>query len=148
MISKTIKYTDFNDNERTETFYFHLSKPELLETYIKGGEEKLIDTLKDALKKRDAVTFFDLLKDVIRLGYGEKSEDGKYFTKFDEKGRRLGDLFMTSEAYSILLIDEMFNDIAKATEFLMGMFPADIRPTQEELDAALKDIDESENTGE
>lgn len=148
MISKTITYTDFNDNERTETFYFHLSKPELLETYIKGGEEKLIDTLKDALRKRDAVTFFDLLKDVIRLGYGEKSEDGKYFTKVDEKGRRLGDLFMSSEAYSVLLIDEMFNDITKATDFLMGMFPADIRPTQDEISAALKDIEEKENAGE
>lgn len=148
MISKTIKYTDYNDNERTETFYFHLSKPELLETYIKGGEQKLIDTLKDALKKKDAVTFFDLLKDVVRLGYGEKSEDGKYFTKFDEKGRRLGDLFMTSEAYSVLLIDDMFSDIAKATEFLMGMFPADIRPTQDEINAALKDVEENKNTGE
>lgn len=149
MISKTIKYTDFNDNERNEVFYFHLSKPELLETYIKGGEEKLIDTLKKALKERDAVTFFDLLKDVIRLGYGEKSEDGKYFTKFDSQGRRLGDLFITSEAYSVLLMDDLFNDITKATEFLMGMFPADIRPTQDEIDAALKDIEgEGEAAGE
>lgn len=147
MISKTIKYTDFNDNERNEVFYFHLSKPELLETYIKGGEEKLIDTLKKALKERDAVTFFDLLKDVIRLGYGEKSEDGKYFTKFDSQGRRLGDLFITSEAYSVLLMDDLFNDITKATEFLMGMFPADIRPTQDEIDAALKDV-EGEAAGE
>ena len=144
MISKTIKYTDFNDNERTETFYFHLSKPELLETYIKGGEEKLIDTLKAALKKRDTVTFFDLLKDVIRLGYGEKSEDGKFFIKTDSQGRRLGDLFITSEAYSVLLMDELFQDIGKATDFLMGMFPADIRPTQAELDATLKDVESSE----
>lgn len=149
MISKTITYTDFNDNERTETFYFHLSKPELLETYIKGGEEKLIDTLKDALKRRDSVTFFDLLKDVIRLGYGEKSEDGKYFTKFDAQGRRLGDLFMTSEAYSVLLMDELFHDISKATDFLMGMFPVDIRPTQDEINAALKEIEEEpEEAGE
>lgn len=147
MISKTITYTDFNDNERTETFYFHMSKPELLETYIKGGEEKLIDTLKEALKKRDSIAFFDLLKDVIRLGFGEKSEDGKFFTKFDNQGRRLGDLFITSEAYSVLLMDDLFQDISKATDFLMGMFPADIRPTQDEIDAALKDI-ESETTGE
>lgn len=148
MISKTIKYTDYNGNERTEDFYFHLSKPELLETYIKGGEEKLIDSLKTALKERDTVAFFDLLKDVIRLGYGEKSEDGKYFTKFDEKGRRLGDLFMTSEAYSVLLIDEMFQDITKATNFLMGMFPSDIRPTQDELDAVLNDLEKDGEAGE
>ena len=147
MISKTIEYTDFNDNKRKEVFYFHLSKPELLETYIKGGEEKLIDTLKKALKERDAVTFFDLLKDVIRLGYGEKSGDGKYFVKFDSQGRRLGDLFITSEAYTVLLMDDLFNDITKATEFLMGMFPADIRPTQDEIDAALKDV-EGEAAGE
>ena len=147
MVSKKIKYTDFNGNERTEEFYFHLSKPELLETYIKGGEEKLIDTLKDALKNKDAVTFFDLLKDVIRLGFGEKSEDGKFFIKFDSNGRRLGDLFMTSEAYSVLLMDDLFSDISKATDFLMGMFPSDIRPTQEEINAALKDI-EKDDAGE
>lgn len=148
MIAKKIKYTDFNGEERTEEFYFHLSKPELLETYIKGGEEKLIDTLKDALKKRDSVMFFDLLKDMIRLGYGEKSDDGKFFVKTDSKGRRLGDLFITSEAYSVLLMDELFQDITKATEFLMGMFPSDIRPTQAEIDAALKDVERSEETGE
>lgn len=148
MISKTIKYTDFNGNERTEDFYFHLSKPELLETYIKGGEEKLIDSLKEALKNKDGAKFFDLLKDVIRLGYGEKSEDGKYFTKFDSQGRRLGDLFMTSEAYSVLLMDELFQDVSKATDFLMGMFPSDIRPSKEELDAALKDIEDTDKAGE
>lgn len=148
MISKTITYTDFNGNQRTEEFYFHMSKPELLETYIKGGEEKLIDTLKNALKEKNTVTFFDILKDVIRLGYGEKSEDGKFFTKFDKDGRRMGDLFITSEAYSVLLMDELFQDITKATEFLMGMFPADIRPTQAEIDAAIKDAEASDNTGE
>ena len=45
MIVKTITYTDFNGNERTESFWFHLSRPELtemllgidnnIETYIK-----------------------------------------------------------------------------------------------------------------
>jgi len=148
MISKTIKYTDYNGNERTEDFYFHLSKPELLETYIKGGEEKLIDSLKEAIASKDSVAVFDLLKEVIRLGYGEKSEDGRYFTKVDASGRRLGDLFMTSEAYSVLLMDELFRDISKATTFLMGMFPSDIRPSKEEIDAAIKNIESADKAEE
>ena len=29
MLEKKIKYTDFNGTERTETFYFHISKAEM-----------------------------------------------------------------------------------------------------------------------
>ena len=31
MLKKTITYIDYDDNERTEDFYFNLSKAELLE---------------------------------------------------------------------------------------------------------------------
>ena len=31
MITKTIKYTDYNNNERTEDHYFNLTKAELME---------------------------------------------------------------------------------------------------------------------
>ena len=31
MLKKTITYTDYNDNERTEDFYFNFSKAELTE---------------------------------------------------------------------------------------------------------------------
>lgn len=41
MYSKTITYTDFNGTERTETFYFHLSKPELLS--LSTDKAKLTD---------------------------------------------------------------------------------------------------------
>ena len=44
MLKKTITYTDFDDNERTEDFYFHLSKAEIAEMELSenGGLVKLI----------------------------------------------------------------------------------------------------------
>ena len=44
MFEKTIKFLDFDENEREETFYFHLSKPEIIELELskEGGLQKYI----------------------------------------------------------------------------------------------------------
>ena len=44
MVKKTIKYSDYNGNEREEDFYFNLSKVELLEMEMstEGGLENKI----------------------------------------------------------------------------------------------------------
>ena len=43
MFKKTITYTDFNGNERTEDFYFHLSKAELAEMDLsKAGSRRTL----------------------------------------------------------------------------------------------------------
>ena len=45
MLKKTITYTDYDGNERTEDFYFNISKAELaeLEYSVKGGLKKMME---------------------------------------------------------------------------------------------------------
>ena len=47
MIKKTITYSDFNGNERTEDFYFNLTKAEItkMELSIKGGLSEMIQRI-------------------------------------------------------------------------------------------------------
>ena len=49
MLTKTVKYTDYNGNERTETLNFHLTKAEIAEMELKLKtcviiDEKKLDT--------------------------------------------------------------------------------------------------------
>ena len=63
MLKKTIKYTDFNDNEITEDFYFNLNKAELLEMESKsnGGLKNKIERL---INVRDVSAIMDNLKKI------------------------------------------------------------------------------------
>ena len=52
MISKNIKYTDYNGVEREETFLFNLSKAELMEMELgtTGGLTEIIKKIIDKIK--------------------------------------------------------------------------------------------------
>ena len=80
MLIKNITYTDYDGNERNETFYFNLSKAELmeLEMSIDGGWAERIQQIVNA---KDVPTLSKIFKDLILRSYGEKSPDGKRFVK-------------------------------------------------------------------
>ena len=50
MIKKTITYTDYNGNQRTESFWFNLTKAEVtrMEMSVRGGMAEMIDRIIDA----------------------------------------------------------------------------------------------------
>lgn len=120
MLKKTITYTDYEDNKRTEDFYFNLSKAELLEMEMStaGGLEKKINAIVQA---QDTSKIMALFKDIILKAYGEKSEDGRRFVKSEE----LSSNFCQTEAYSELIM-ELLSDTNKASAFISGIIPADI----------------------
>lgn len=100
MLKKTITYVDYNGVERTEDFYFNLSKAETL-GYInseRGGIEAFITKV---VKAEDNTKLWDIWSDFIARCYGEKSEDGRRFVKSKE----LSEAFMQTEAYSNLMIE-------------------------------------------
>ena len=80
MLKKTITYTDYDGNERTEDFFFNLSKAEVLEMEmgVNGGMTKLIQRL---VAEQDMERISKTFKEIIMKAYGEKSLDGKYFEK-------------------------------------------------------------------
>ena len=120
MLKKTITYTDYNGNERTEDFYFNFSKAELAEMDLvaEGGMKARIEKIVNA---KDQSRLVRLFKQLILDAYGEKSEDGKHFIKSKELSKR----FSCTEAYSILFMELATNDIA-AQEFVNGIIPKDM----------------------
>lgn len=123
MIKKTIKYTDYNGVERTEDFYFNLSKAELMETElsVNGG---FIEMIKSLYTMNDYAAISQIFKKLLLMSYGRKSADGRRFIK-EENGVRLSDEFKETEAYSTLYI-ELTTDTAAAVAFVNGVIPEDV----------------------
>ena len=117
MLKKTITYTDYNGVERTEDFYFNLSKAEIaeMELEIPGGMTTLIERI---TKTKDTPSLVKMFKDLILRAYGEKSDDGKRFINSKE----LRDRFEQTEAYSELFI-ELASNADAASAFINGITP-------------------------
>lgn len=129
MIKKTITYTDYDGNERTEDKYFNLSKPELIEMQMSeaGGLEKKIEKIS---QEQDVAKIIELMKDIIQKSYGVKSDDGKRFIKNQE----ILDEFMQSEAYSELFM-ELATDANAASEFINGILPKGLVEEAKKIEA-------------
>ena len=127
MLQKTITYTDFNGNERTEDFFFNFTDAELTQYNFsfKGGIEK---KLEDIIASENMQEILEIFKDLILLSYGIKSEDGKRFIKNDQLREEFSQTAAFSELYMELLDD------TKAAEFINGIVPSDKKMSQAELD--------------
>lgn len=117
MLKKTITYTDYNGAERTEDFYFNLTKAEVVEMqYSIGGGLK--ERLERIVQTQDQPAIIREFKGLILKAYGEKSDDGKRFMKSEE----ISNKFACTEAYSILFM-ELATNADKASEFVNGITP-------------------------
>lgn len=121
MLKKTITYNDYNGVERTEDFYFNLSKAELMEMEmsISGGLTEMIEKI---VATKDAPAIMKIFKELVLKAYGEKSADGK---RFEKKNGALAEAFAETEAYSQIFM-ELATDADKAAEFVNGIMPSDI----------------------
>lgn len=118
MLKKTITYTDYNGTERTEDFYFNLSKAELMEMEmgIDGGMSAMVEKI---IAAQNAPQLIKLFKELILKAYGEKSADGKRFIKSEE----LSTAFSQTEAYSDLYM-LLATNADEASKFVNGITPA------------------------
>lgn len=119
MLKKTITYTDYNGSERTEDFYFNLSKAEVMEMEMSthGGLAEMIQKIVAA---QDAPAIIRVFKELVLKAYGEKSPDGKRFVKSEE----IATAFSQTEAYSQLFM-ELAVDADAAAKFVNGIVPGD-----------------------
>lgn len=117
MYIKTINYTDYNGNTRTEDHYFNLTEAEALEMEMStnGG---FSERIKRIIAAQDTATLITIFKDLIKKSYGRKSLDGRKF----EKSEEIFNEFKDTEAYSILFM-ELATDAKAATEFVNGIAP-------------------------
>ena len=120
MFKKTITYTDYNGNERTEDFHFNLNKAEIMrmELGTKGGFAEMIQRV---IAAQDQPAIIKIFEDLIQASYGVKTPDGKGF----QKSKALTEEFIQTEAYAELFM-ELATDADAAAKFVNGIIPADL----------------------
>lgn len=131
MIKKTITYTDYNGVQRTEDFYFNLSKPDLVELdveYPEGFAEKI----KNVMETNDKKEMVRIFKDLIMRSYGVKDADGRHF----KKSKELSEEFVETPAYGELFM-EIGYDSKAAADFLNGLIPSDLQNATQNLAAPM-----------
>lgn len=125
MIKKTITYTDYLGTNRTEDFYFNLSKTELsdMQMSVEGGYNVLLEKMMNAANNKD---IYNTFVNVVLQAYGELSPDGRYHIKEDDEGHKLYKKFKQSPAYDALM-DEICKDESTIAEFCKGILPKNLQ---------------------
>ena len=127
MLKKTMTYVDYDGNQRTEDFYFNLTKAEIMEMDLSasGGLDKMISRI---VAEQNGAKIVEIFKEIILKAYGEKSLDGKRFVKSED----ISTAFAQTEAYSDLFI-ELATNADKAAEFINGIVPGDTEITSDRI---------------
>lgn len=138
MLKKTITYTDFNDTEQTEDFYFHLSRTDLAELSFEhpGGLSKYLE---DMVKSEDAKLIMSTFKAIISRSVGVRSEDGRRFDKSDA----ISNEFMNTAAYDELFM-ELVTDDKLALAFVKGILPSTLVESAEQAQREPKEYSTAE----
>lgn len=139
MFKQQVTYTDFNGNTQTDTLYFNVTKSELMDHLDLAGKVENIQNL-FAGEERDLTVpeiqmVLDLVKTLIKMSYGIRSEDGKRFKKSDD----IWEDFTQSAVYDAFLFS-LFEEPSKAAGFMTGVMPSDL------IDQAKRQIDPNQPT--
>lgn len=117
MIKQTITYTDFNDEEVTEDFYFNFT---LLEIVEQIEVNKLEEKMSLLTKTNDGPGAYRIFKGIVLDAYGHKTPDGRQFKKNPDIRAE----FESSPAISEMIIS-FLQDEALGVAFLSGLLPKD-----------------------
>lgn len=120
MLKRTITHADTNGNEITKDYWFHLTKVEVLELQI-------MDDIEAVYSSNDPQRIIPTLKKIIRYSVGERFGDDF------EKSERFANRFISSDAYSELLMKMLFenkNAEEAVVEFFRGILPVEAQFTQ------------------
>lgn len=121
MLKKTMTTVDFGGTERTEDYYFNLTKAEIIEMQLctDGG---FVETVKKIVEAKNQLELTHLFKTIICASYGVLSPDGRKFVK----NQQVLDDFMATQAYSDLYIELLSGDGKAAEDFVNGILPKDL----------------------
>lgn len=120
MLKKTMTYTDFNGEEITEDFYFHLSEAEISEMEL-DSEGGISQKLQKIINSKDITKIKEYFQWIILKSYGEKTDDGKHFIK----NEKVSEMFSYTQAYSDLWM-ELITDANAAVRFVEGIMPKSV----------------------
>lgn len=125
MIKKTVNYLDFDGKDQTEDVYFNISKIELMDHLDLADEFGAMHAVLDGDKKELALheikQMLDLIKKLMRIAYGVRSEDGKRFAKSDQ----IWEEFTQTAVYDAALMS-LFENPNEGITFIQGILPSDL----------------------
>lgn len=126
MLEKTMKYKNFNDEEVEGTFYFHLTKAELIELELttSGGVSSALDRI---VKAKDVPELIKNFKIIVDSSYGMKTPDGKFY-----KSEQILNDFKATNAYSELFT-ELITSSKAAADFVNAIVPSEMRLSESEV---------------
>lgn len=135
MLEKTISYTDYNGEKRTDKFYFNLEKSEMVKMDISevGGFQ---ESVKRIMKSRDGKEIMRIFEGIILGSYGEKDTDGIHFIKSPELSER----FKQTRAYDELFM-ELITDDEAASDFINGITPDGVVASEEDINRMRDELD-------
>lgn len=120
MFKKTIKFIDFNQQEQTKDFYFHMSKAELLELAADGNA--MLKRIERIIAAQDGKAILKEFRELIWAAIGVRSEDGARFVKDSAAKAQL----FESPAYDELLM-ELCTDAEASAAFVNNLVPETMR---------------------
>ena len=132
MLKRNITYENFNGENCSGTFYFNISKPEIVELQYSEADG-FDETLKKIVKADDQGALIAIFKKLILDSFGQKSPDGERFIK----NAQLREDFSQMAAFHSLFM-ELATNSDSASEFIIGIFPKDM---EVELQNSLKSPD-------
>jgi hypothetical protein len=125
MIRKVLEYTDLFGEQVSKEVYFHFSMAELVDMEAAEGETLSSKLL--SVEKMNGAQILTIFKDLIKQAYGVRTEEGEF-----EKDPAAAEKFIKSQAFDELLT-ELMTDPGMASEFVNGLFPADLQKKAEEI---------------
>lgn len=130
MFKKTVTYTDFLGEERTEDCYFNLTRSELTELSqsVSGGLDVMLERMLSAKDNKGMMEWF---KKIILMSYGIRSDDGRRFMKSEEISKE----FSETGAYDEIFMWLITGGDQAVAEFINGVVPPKVAEEASKLAA-------------
>lgn len=116
MLKKHVKYQGFDGEIIEEDLYFNLTRMDAIELSARYESKDLAAYMDEIVKNKDIVSLYRVLKDIVLLAYGVKSEDGKRFIK----NETVKNDFEESLAFA-QLIEDLHETESALSEFVTGI---------------------------
>ena len=116
MLKKHVKYQGFDGEIIEEDLYFNLTRMDAIELSALYESKDLAPYIDEIVKNEDIASLYRVLKDIVLLAYGVKSEDGKRFIKNEVVKKE----FEESLAFA-QLIEDLHETDSALSEFVTGI---------------------------
>ena len=116
MLKKHVKYQGFDGEIIEEDLYFNLTRMDAIELSARYESKDLAAYMDEIVNKKDIVSLYRVLKDIVLLAYGVKSEDGKRFIKNETVKKEFEESLTFAQ-----LIEDLHETESALSEFVTGI---------------------------